>query len=893
MTSSPNGAEGSFSARAATACRAAAMVALLACAGARVLVSEMPYRGSLLNPSIGAMDPVGALPAGAGREELSRVTFAVLLAAIGALWLFGCALSGRLTGRHPWLAGMVAGFVLWSLLTALRSADKRSALDMWVEQVSLMSACLLSVQLLGDRKRFTVFVAVLAGIGGLLAVKGLWQVAVEIPERVADFAANREARLGELGLLPGSAEALAFEARLGATTPTGFFVMSNLYAAVLTIALPAAVGLAADKTLLAVATWRQGGRRHKGHLHLPWIAAALTWMIAIVCGAALILSRSRGGILAATMALLATAAIARWRQALAGHWRKAVVAAAAVFLLGVGAVVAYGLARDRLPTKTMTFRWYYWTGGAKIVAAHPWFGVGPGNFASAYLQVRRPAAEEAVKDPHNIIVHAASQYGLPGGAMYLAIVAYVLVAAARPRRADAPQPPAYHPPKPALKAATIITAIAAAALATRSLVTGSTGSVAYFIIDTAIPVAALVAMLAMTLWVGWPPQARPASPMALPNTEAGGGESLEPKFSRIALACGAAGFVLHGMVEFAPWAPGAALVFWTSAGACLAQARPAKEWNLSPLRWLKVLSASAAVAAAGMALWHPVFKRIVLTERAAAELRLEERWIAVHRAEEAAAADGMDAWSAADAAKTILAASPRQRPGDFLRQAQTWAREACRRDPSYYGHQRLLAYLYSMTFAPDAFRYSWPGLGDKMTVSQEACLRSAEAGDPAAMCDLAWLLRDKGAYPQALRWLRSAIALDPHSPTLHAHLGETYWAAGDTGEAARAWRQSAQLATPNPAALKSMSRSAVELNPMDARLRLEYAQMLVFHGEARACLEQLAAAEDIDKALYPESLLHFNTAERRHIAMLRAWAEAIPNHGVTPWAAPDNRPMGQ
>jgi O-antigen ligase/tetratricopeptide (TPR) repeat protein len=869
--------------KAGAACKTAAMVLLLACVGARVFLSEMPYRGSLLNASLLAGKSAEALPGGPGREELSRVTFAILLPAIGALWVLGCALSGRLVVRHPWLAVMVAAFAAWSLVAALRASDKRSAFDVWIEQFSLMSACLLAVQLFGDRRRFVTFVAVLAGIGGLLAAKGLWQVDVEIPERIADFAANRELRLAEMGLAPGSAEAAVFEARLRSTTPSGFFVMSNLYASVLVITLLAAVGLAVDKLAFATATWPQGNRpRRKDQVHLPVISAILAIYIAAVCAKALVLSRSRGGIIAAGASLLAAVALVRWKRLLAAQWRKAAITVAAAFVLAAGAVVAYGLAMDRLPTKTMTFRWHYWTGGARIVAEHPWLGAGPGNFASAYLRHRRAAAEEAVKDPHNVVVHAATQYGLPGGALYLAVVGYALIAMARPRpEEESPLLPSAKP-IPAAGAATVIMAMTAAALAARALVAGSTANAYYFVIDTAAPVAVFAAMLMAALWIGWREPRRTNAPTRPPPVppDTGAGQFLKPEFSRIALACGVAGFMLHGMVEFGPWAPGAALVFWTAAGACLAQAGPIKDLDVSRLRWLKAATAGVFLAAAVVVFWRPVHARIMVTETASAELRAGDLPAATDLAEQAATTDTYDPWSAADAARTVLAGCQRLGPGTpaGLERACRWALEAHSRDPSYYGHAQLSANTHWMLAAPDAFAYSWRGMASQSAAFEQACRQAAEAGQTAAMSDLAWLLQSRGDYAHAAEWLRKAIEMDGKSYVLQAHLGEVLWQSGRPDEAAEAWRKSAELAPWNQGlsmSLDSMAHAAEVLNPMDTRLRLEYAKMLLAVGWTEKCARQLAEAEKIDQSLPPESLLRFSASERRGIEMLQAQSAAI------------------
>ena len=75
-------------------------------------------------------------------------------------------------------------------------------------------------------------------------------------------------------------------------------------------------------------------------------------------------------------------------------------------------LVWYGITHDTLPGgKSMLVRWEYWVGAARIYAAHPLTGAGPGSFADYYPTYKIPAALETVKDPHNFILSILTQYG--------------------------------------------------------------------------------------------------------------------------------------------------------------------------------------------------------------------------------------------------------------------------------------------------------------------------------------------------------------------------------------------------------------------------------------------------------------------------------------------------
>ena len=70
----------------------------------------------------------------------------------------------------------------------------------------------------------------------------------------------------------------------------------------------------------------------------------------------------------------------------------------------------------------MLVRWQYWYSSARMYAAHPFTGVGPGNFACYYPHYKIPAALETVTDPHNFLLNILSQFGPLGLIGFLAAV---------------------------------------------------------------------------------------------------------------------------------------------------------------------------------------------------------------------------------------------------------------------------------------------------------------------------------------------------------------------------------------------------------------------------------------------------------------------------------------
>ncbi len=692
MTAAAQGTpdESSWRGRLGAALQSAAFVVLLACVASRCFLAELPFRSSAVRTAPAgpnsAQGHVTAAPT--DRGELARVSFAVVLLAAWALWLHGAVLAGRLRFRHGTLALLVILFAAWSLAAALYASDKRSALDSWIEQVSLLAAGVLAVQMCSDRRRFALLVIVLAGLAGAMAIKGIYQVAVEVPERVRDFELYRAERLAQFGWAEGTPQAKLIASRMRDTAPFGFFGLANLFGSLMILLTAAAGGLAMAKIIAAVRAGKPAAQRKRGEIDLPTLASILTAILAVAAAVVLLLTRSRGAIGGVVVAGALGAAVYLLLRRLSRRWRTCVLVGALVFLLGAAGVVAYGCVRDRLPTKTMTFRWYYWTASARIVRGSPLLGVGPGNFPSAYLRHRRAAAEEEVKMPHNALVHAATQYGLPGAALYLAILAYMLIGATRPGRfSEAGEDSSYDRrdrPWRRWQVLLILAIVTASVLVARAIFADLDDPV-LLIFEGVLPAAALAVCLLLAAWMAG------LSGSAMMQRES---------LVRVVLICGLFGFLLHNMVTFSLWAPAAALVFWTAVGACLARAGGGEPRALNVLVGRAAgTGAVVAVAVVLAFLWSPALLRTYFTEMMLGSLSRGRLSVAAVQAGTAAAIDERDAIAAADAARLSLAEAAADPRNEFLLiTAYDWAKQAIERDPARWTYRSLAARI-AMQFA--------------------------------------------------------------------------------------------------------------------------------------------------------------------------------------------------
>jgi len=172
---------------------------------------------------------------------------------------------------------------------------------------------------------------------------------------------------------------------------------------------------------------------------------------AICIGLCVLLTKSRTALLALGLGVCLLAA-SRWSVRRLFTWRL-LLAVAVIGGLLAGAIAA-GV-WDRLvlteTPKSLLYRFQYWQATAAMIADHPWFGCGPGNFQHYYTQYKLPEASESIADPHNLFFEIAATAGVPA---LLTFVAILVVAAwawrqskacrtAFPGRRDGPEGPSY------------------------------------------------------------------------------------------------------------------------------------------------------------------------------------------------------------------------------------------------------------------------------------------------------------------------------------------------------------------------------------------------------------------------------------------------------------------
>jgi hypothetical protein len=212
-----------------------------------------------------------------------------------------------------------------------------------------------------------------------------------------------------------------------------------------TVAGAVVAALGALHSLLAVGETRATGPLEDPNDLAYFLVAALPLLVAlrrgaVVAAAVLVAGASatfsRGGALALT-------AVVAWLLARRALPLKALTAAAAALTaLGVAAVLFAGPELDRAISEkshvagtNVDTRELRWQAAARMVADHPGLGVGPGGFRAGYPAASHNAEiDEQTPVAHSMYLEVAAELGVPGFALFAALLVLTAVTSERVRR---------------------------------------------------------------------------------------------------------------------------------------------------------------------------------------------------------------------------------------------------------------------------------------------------------------------------------------------------------------------------------------------------------------------------------------------------------------------------
>ncbi len=325
------------------------------------------------------------------------------------------------------------------LISAAWAEARRPALIMACEWTSLVLSYFLVRQLFRRSEARHALALILAAAAVSLASYGIYQVFWGLQPLRAEYLSDPSGVLETIGIAPGSPQEQSFKNRLMSHEPFATFALANSLAGFLVAWLP--IGLvwlfgrstglpnaeSATHSGRSSASDETTARREGGAAW--WVAEIVSGVGMLAMVLCLVLTQSRTAYAACLvqivlLALAGGAALVRTMRQRPARRAIAIAAVMAVVALAVALIEAKRLAKIDAKlvtqaTKSLGYRWQYWTATVDLVSDHLWAGVGPGNFRSHYLKYKLPESSEEIADPHNMVLELCATSGAFAGAAFV------------------------------------------------------------------------------------------------------------------------------------------------------------------------------------------------------------------------------------------------------------------------------------------------------------------------------------------------------------------------------------------------------------------------------------------------------------------------------------------
>jgi O-antigen ligase len=443
---------------------------------------------------------------------------------------------------------LLAGLSIWMSCSVAWSADRFAALATACHWSA--AACLLwaMAQLVRSPGRLRLVAAVAFGLLLVMVVQSMLFRWIDVPANIDYWNQHKDSYLASRNWTADSFAARQFEQKLTSGELVGFFNSPNSFAAagVLLFFTCAAIGIQkvmdrespkwlAQTVLAALALiWVLYNAKSKTSAATPFLGVAI-----VACG---VVFRDQ----------------LRHRRKLFFAAGVGLVAFTAIALVGHG-IYRHGLFPGHF-SNSLDFRWKYWIASWAVFREHPWVGTGWNNFGLYYLAHRVPEAAEEIKDPHSFPVRFAVELGLIGLALSLAWIgrtAWELTATGQPLRE--------HDEDDELLSVRWIVILSCAGILLTILATT----------DFSLPLAdTLNLLLRPMLYLLSLVLGSIAAAMLSPHKW-----SLDRRPAPLLFCCGVTGlllFLLHNLIDFSLFEPGALFAFMAIAGALQGMVSPAR-----------------------------------------------------------------------------------------------------------------------------------------------------------------------------------------------------------------------------------------------------------------------------------------------------------------------------
>ena len=246
-----------------------------------------------------------------------------------------------------------------------------------------------------------------------------------------------EALYGLIQYLTGWQQIFAYVKKYYLEEATGTYINRNHFAGFLEMILPFVIVLALRWTyLLSKNTSGRAGTFRKLVSRTELVSVVFWLFLAIVILAALVLSRSRMGIISALVSLVAILALAG-TSTVGPRARAAVAAVSFIGVLGLVVWIGSDPVMSRFETLGQEYnlsgqsRVSIWHDTLGLIRQHPFLGTGLGSFFVAYTSVQTAFLNLLVEHAHCDYLEVATELGLPGAILVFGSIFWVLAQSAR------------------------------------------------------------------------------------------------------------------------------------------------------------------------------------------------------------------------------------------------------------------------------------------------------------------------------------------------------------------------------------------------------------------------------------------------------------------------------
>src|SRR5688500_4330811 len=283
----------------------------------------------------------------------------LLLCLPALLVLLRRVLDNQYILRFAWSHAIMGGLALWAVASIAWSTDRFVALVASLNFAASLALLWAMTQLVRSPLRTRLVAAAVVGLLLVHIAHGINR-RVDQAEQVRQWndpssPNSRAAYMLKNRLGPDDFALRQFETKLLSGELAGFSNSPNTYAAILVLMAIGTMGLIAQRIADRA----------------PLLPTILLALILAACVYALLHTHSRIAFLTPLLAIAILLILWRLHPWIAARSKQLYFAAVILFLLGVIALASHALYHGSLPDKSLTYRWYYWTGAANIFQQHP------------------------------------------------------------------------------------------------------------------------------------------------------------------------------------------------------------------------------------------------------------------------------------------------------------------------------------------------------------------------------------------------------------------------------------------------------------------------------------------------------------------------------------------